>query len=179
MRRYAPIAYATAAAAVAAPPLLVASDIALVMFISTPGLILQRLAVGLFGPAVAGVVLIAQSHLRWAAALGAALAIIGASAIVLSPETLVVAIFPPAVLFPFGLLVLSGATIGSATLRRPAALMGVGALLFPFGHISGLPPLLIGGDGLLLAAFWMLAPRMAHLNPKSRIPNPKSQRMGS
>jgi hypothetical protein len=173
MRRYAPLASVTAAAAVAAPPLLVASDIALVMFISTPGLILQRLAVGLFAPAVAGVVLVAQSHLRWAAGLGAVLAAIGASAIVLRPETLVVAILPPAVLFPFGLLVLSGAIIGSATLRRAAALMGAGALLFPFGHISGLPPLLIGGDVLLLAAFWLLAPLM--VNPKFQIPNPKPQ----
>jgi hypothetical protein len=54
--------------------------------------------------------------------------------------------------------------------------MGVAALLFPFGHISGLPPLLIGGDVLLLAAFWMLAPQMA--NPKTQIPSPKSQGTG-
>jgi hypothetical protein len=38
--------------------------------------------------------------------------------------------------------------------------MGAAALLFPFGHISGLAPLLIGGDVLLLAGFWMLALRM-------------------
>jgi hypothetical protein len=176
MRRYVPLVYVAAVAAVVAPPLLVASDIALVMFISTPGLILQRLGLALFAPAVAGVTLLAQSHLRWAAVLGAALAAIGAIAIVWRPETLVIALFPPAVLFPIGLLVVSGAILGSATSGRAAVLMGVAALLFPFGHISGLPPLLIGGDVLLLAAFWMLALQMA--NPKSQIPNPKSQGTG-
>jgi hypothetical protein len=146
------------------------------MFISTPGLILQRLALALFALAVPGVTLAAQSHLRWAAVLGAALAAIGAIAIVRRPETLVIALFPPAVLFPLGLLVVSGAILGSATSRRAAVLMGVAALLFPFGHISGLPPLLIGGDVLLLAAFWILAPQMA--NPKTQIPRPKSQGTG-
>jgi hypothetical protein len=160
MRRYAPLAYVTAAAALAAPPLLVASDVALVMFLSTAGLILQRLALALFVPAVFGIVLVAEDRLRWAVALGAALAAIGAVAIVLMPEALVVAIRPPAVLFPVGLLVMSGATIGSVTLSRPAGFMGAAALLFPFGHISGLAPLLIGGDVLLLAGFWMLALRM-------------------
>jgi hypothetical protein len=71
---------------------------------------------------------------------------------------------------------MSGAILGSATSRRAAVLMGVAALLFPFGHISGLPPLLIGGDVLLLAAFWILAPQMA--NPKTQIPRPKSQGTG-
>ena len=178
MRRYVPLVYVTAVAAVVAPPLLVASDIALVMFISTPGLILQRLALALFAPAVAGVTLVAHSRLRWAAALGAGLAAIGAIAIVRRPETLVIALFPPAVLFPIGLLVMSGAMLGSATSRRAAVLMGVAALLFPFGHISGLPPLLLGGDVLLLAAFWMLALLMAKTNPKSQIPNPKTQGTG-
>jgi len=178
VRRYLPLAYVAAAAAVAAPPLLVASDIALVMFISTPGLILQRLALALFAPAVAGVTLVAQGHFRWAAVLGAALAAVGVIAIVLRPETLVIALFPPAIFFPLGLLVTSGAIVGSATSSRAAVLMGVGALLFPFGHISGLPPLLIGGDVLLLAAFWMLAMQMATANPRSHIPKPKSQRTG-
>ena len=148
------------------------------MFISTPGLILQRLALALFVLAVAGVALVARSHLRWAAVLGAALAAVGAIAIVRRPETLVIALFPPAVLVPIGLLVMSGAILGSATSRRAAVLMAVGALLFPFGHISGLPPLLIGGDVLLLAAFWMLALQMANANPKTQIPNPKSQSRG-
>ena len=173
MRRYAPLGYVAAAAAVAAPPLLVASDIALVMFISTPGLILQRLALALFALAAGGMVRVARPHLRWPAALGAAVAAIGAIAIALNPGTLVVAIRPPAVLFPLGLLVMSGAAIGSDTSRRAAGLMGAGALLFPFGHISGLPPLLIGGDVLLLVAFWLLAARM--MNAESRIPNPQSR----
>lgn len=176
MRRYVPLVYVTAVTAVVAPPLLVASDIALVMFISTPGLILQRLALALFAPAVVGVTLLTQSHLRWAAVLGAALAAIGAIAIVRRPETLVIALFPPAVLFPIGLLVLSGATLGSAPSGRAAVLMGVGALLFPFGHISGLAPLLIGGDVLLLAAFWMLALQMASLTTQNL--NPRSQGAG-
>jgi len=178
MRRYVPLVYVAAVAAVVAPPLLVASDIALVMFISTPGLILQRLGLALFAPAVAGVTLLAHSHLRWAAVLGAALAAIGAIAIVRRPESLVIALFPPAVLFPIGLLVVSGAILGSATSRGAAVLMGVAALLFPFGHISGLAPLLIGGDVLLLAAFWILALQMAEPNPKSQIPKPKSQGTG-
>jgi hypothetical protein len=169
MRRYAPLRYVAAAAAIAAPLLLVASDIALVMFVSTPGLALQRLALALFAVAVCGVILVVEDHLRWPAALGAAIAAIGAIAIVLNPGTLVVAIVPPAVLFPLGLLVMSGATFGFDAARRASALMAVGALLFPFGHISGLPPLLIGGDVLLLAAFWSLARTM---NSESRISNP-------
>jgi hypothetical protein len=154
----------------------VASDVALVMFISTPGLILQRLALALFAPAAAGVALVAQNQLRWVAVLGAAVAAIGAIAIVLRPETLVIALFPPAVFFPLGLLVTSGAIVGSDVSRRAAVFMGVAALLFPFGHISGLPLLLIGGDLLLLAAFWMLAPSMT--SPTSRSPTPKAQGKG-
>jgi len=62
--------------------------------------------------------------------------------------------------------------IGSAVSRRVAALIGVGALLFPLAHIS-VPAALIGCDVILLAAFWSLAGRMT--NPKPQIPNPKPQ----
>jgi hypothetical protein len=77
------------------------------------------------------------------------------------------------VLFPLGLLVLSGAMIGSTVSRRVAALIGAGALLFPLAHMSGVPAALIGDDIIFLVAFWSLGTRM--LNPKPQVPNPKSQ----
>jgi hypothetical protein len=177
MPRYAPLAAVAAAAAYAAPAVLLASDVALVMFISTPGLILQRTAMTLFVPALGGIATLARDRARWQVGAGAGLAIIGAAAIALRPETLVVPARLPAVLFPLGLIVMAAAMIGSPVSRRVAALMGAGAILFPFAHVSGLPAALIGGDIMFLAAFWMLAPRMA--NPKSQTPNPKSQSAGS
>ena len=38
------------------------------------------------------------------------------------------------------------------------------ALLFPLAHLSGVPAALVGGDVIFLAAFWMLARRMATAN---------------
>ncbi len=151
-----PLRYLVAAAAYLAPALLLASDVLLVMFVSTPGLLLQR-----------------DHRAQWQVGAGAALAALGALAIVIRPAFLVAPTRPPAVLFPLGLLVLSGAMIGSTVPRRVAALIGAGALLFPLAHMSGVPAALIGGDVIFLAAFWSLGTRM--LNPKPQIPNPKSQ----
>ena len=158
-----------------APPVLLASDIALVKFISTPGLILQRIALVLFIPALAGTTMLARVRARWQVGAAAALAMIGAAAIALRPEALVVPIRPPAVLFPLGLVAVAASMLGSPDLRRMAGLMAAGAALFPVGHVGGSAPVLFASDALLLVAFWRLAPRMASANPKSHIPNPKSQ----
>jgi hypothetical protein len=92
---------------------------------------------------------------------------------VIRPGVLAAPTRPPALLFPLGLLVMSGAMIGSKVSRRVAALIAAGALLFPLGHLSGSPVALIGGDLIFLVAFWTLAARM--VNSKPRIPNPKPQ----
>ena len=170
---YRPLRYLAAGGAFLAPPLLLASDVLLVMFVSTPGLLLQRVAFGVMIPAIAGIAVLAHHPAQWQVGAGAALAALGALAIVIRPAFLVVPTRPPAVLFPLGLLVLSGAMIGSTVSRRVAALIGAGALLFPLAHMSGVPAALIGGDIIFLAAFWSLGTRM--LNPKPQIPNPKSQ----
>lgn len=157
---YRPLAYLTAGAAFLAPPVLLASDVLLVLFISTPGLTLQAVALGLFVPAIVGVALFAQGRARWQISAGAALAVLGAIAMVIRPGVLAAPTRPPAVLFPLGLLIMSGAMIGSTVSRRVAALIGAGALLFPLGHLSGVPAALIGGDLIFLVAFWTLAARM-------------------
>ena len=159
---YKPLGYLTAAAACLGPAMLLASDVLLVLFISTPGLLLQRVAFVVLIPAIAGLAVLAHDRAQWQVGAGAALAALGALAIVIRPAFLVVPTRPPAVLFPLGLLVLSGAMIGSTVSRRVAALIGAGALLFPLAHISGVPAALIGGDVIFLAAFWMLAPRMVN-----------------
>jgi hypothetical protein len=92
---------------------------------------------------------------------------------VIRPAFLVAPTRPPAVLFPLGLLVLSGAMIGSTVSRRVAALIGAGALLFPLAHASGVPAALVAGDVIFLVAFWMLAGRM--VRSESRIPSPESR----
>jgi hypothetical protein len=170
---YRPLGYLTAAAAYLGPPLLLVSDVLLVMFISTPGLLLQRVAFGVLIPAIAGVAVLAHNRAQWQVGAGAALAALGALAIVIRPAFLVVPTRPPAVLFPLGLLVLSGAMIGSTVSRRVAALIGAGALLFPLAHMSGVPAALVGGDVIFLVAFWMLAGRM--VRSESRIPSPESR----
>jgi hypothetical protein len=53
--------------------------------------------------------------------------------------------------------------IGTTVSRRIAALIAASALLFPIAHTSGAPVALIGGDVLLLAAFWSLAKRMTRV----------------
>ena len=165
--------YLAAGAAYLAPPVLLASDVLLIMFVSTPGLITQRVALSLFVPAIIGVAVLAHGRARWQIAAGAGLAVLGALAMVIRPGFLAAPTRPPAVLFPLGLLVMSGAMIGSTVSRRIAALIGAGALLFPLAHISGVPAALIGGDVVFLAAFWMLALRMSR--GESRIPSPESR----
>ena len=169
-----PLAYLAAGTAFLAPPVLLVSDILLIMFVSEPGLLLQALAFGLFVPAVVGVAVFAHERAAWQTAAGAGLAVLGAIAMVIRPGFLAAPTRPPAVLFPLGLLVLSGAMIGSKVSRRVAALIGAGALLFPLAHLSGVPAALVAGDVIFLVAFWTLAGRMV-TNPKSQIPNPKSQ----
>jgi hypothetical protein len=169
--------YVAAVAACIAPPVLLGSDIALVRFISTPGLILQRIALVLFIPALAGIGMIAGVRARRQVGAAAMLAIIGAAAIAMRPEALVVPIRPPAILFPVGLLAVAAALLGS-DLRRVGGLMAAGAALFPVGHVGGSAPVLFASDALLLVAFWQLARRMASANPKSQIPNSKSQGRG-
>jgi hypothetical protein len=143
-----------------APVVLLAADLALVSFVSTPGLVLQRIAMALFVPAVAGAAVLARDRAGWQVAAGGVLAAIGAAAVALTPAVLVTPTRPPALLFPLGLLVLSAAMIGSRVPRRTAALVAAGALLFPLAHLSGVPAALIGGDAIFLAAFWQLATKM-------------------
>jgi len=155
-----PLASLAAGAAFLAPPVLLASDVLLIMFISDAGLLTQRIALSLFVPAIVGVALLAHDRAQWQIAAGAALAVLGAMAIVIRPGFLAAPTRPPAVLFPLGLLVMSGAMIGSTASRRVAALVGAGALLFPLAHQSGVPAALIASDVILLVAFWMLGARM-------------------
>lgn len=155
-----PLRYLAAGSAYLAPPLLLASDILLIQFISEPGLLVQRIALIVFMPAIAAVAVLAHHRARWQTGFGAALAILGALAIVIRQGFLAGPMRPPAVLFPLGLLVLSGAMIGTTVSRRIAALIAAGALLFPLAHMSGVPAALIGGDVIFLAAFWSLATQM-------------------
>ena len=144
--------YLTAAAAYLAPPLLLASDVLLVLFISEPGLLVQRIALGVFIPAIVGVAVLAHDRAQWQIGRWRRTGgIVGALAIVIRQAFLAAPTRPPAVLFPLGLLVMSGAMIGSIVSRRVAALIGAGALLFPLAHISGVPAALIAGDVIFLA----------------------------
>jgi hypothetical protein len=151
--------YLAAGSAYLAPPLLLASDILLIQFISEPGLLVQRIAVIVFMPAIAGVALLAHPR-GWPMGGAAAVALVGALAIVIRQGFLAAPIRPPAVLFPLGLLLLSAAMIGTMVSRRIAALIAAGALLFPLAHMSGAPAALIGGDVMFVAAFWSLATQM-------------------
>jgi hypothetical protein len=155
-----PLRYIAVGSAYLAPPLLLISDLLLIQFISEPGLLVQRIALIVFIPAIIAVAVFAHDRARWQMSGGAALAILGALAIVIRQGFLVAPTRPPAVLFPLGLLVLSGAMIGTTVSRRIAALIAAGALLFPLAHMSGVPAALIGADVIFLAAFWALAKRM-------------------
>jgi hypothetical protein len=157
---YTPLRYLAAGAAWVAPPLLLVSDILLIQFISTPGLLVQRIALTIFIPAIIGAAVLARGRARWQIAAGAALAVLGAMAIVIRQSVLAAPTRPPAVLLPLGLLVLSGAMIGSKVSRQIAAFLGAGALLFPLAHQSGVPAALIAADLIFLAAFWTLGRRM-------------------
>jgi len=75
--------YVAAGSAYLAPPLLLASDILLIQFISEPGLLVQRIALIVFMPAIAAVVVLAHHRARWQVGAGAAIAIVGALAIVI------------------------------------------------------------------------------------------------
>jgi hypothetical protein len=152
--------YVAAGSAYLAPLLLLVSDILLIQFISEPGLLVQRIALVVFIPAIVAVAVVAHDRARWQIGGGAALAIIGVLAIIIRQGFLAAPTRPPAVLFPLGLLVLSGAMIGTTVSRRIAALIAAGALLFPLAHMSGVPAALIGGDVIFLAAFWSLAKQM-------------------
>ena len=105
--------YLAAGSAYLAPPLLLVSDILLIQFISEPGLLVQRIALIVFMPAIAVVVVLAKYGARWPVGAGAALAVVGALAIVIRQGVLAGPMRPPAVLFPLGHM--SGA---------PAALIG-------------------------------------------------------
>jgi hypothetical protein len=170
------LAYLAAGAAFLAPPVLLVSDVLLILFISTPGLTLQAVALALFVPAIVGVVMFARGRARWQMTAGAALAVLGAVAMVIRPGFLAAPTRPPAVVFPLGLLVMSGALIGSRVSRRVAALIGAGALLFPLGHLSGSPAALVGADLLFLVAFWTVAARMAReAEPSPHTPHTNAQ----
>jgi hypothetical protein len=152
--------YLAGGSAYVAPPLLLVSDILLIQFISEPGLFVQRIALIVFIPAVAVVVLLAPHRARWQVGAGAVLAIFGAFAIVFRQGFLAAPIRLPAVLFPLGLLALSVAMTGTMVSRRAAVLIAIGALLFPVGHMSGAPAALLGGDAMFIAAFWSLATQL-------------------
>jgi hypothetical protein len=155
-----PLRYLVAGSAYVAPPLLLVSDILLIQFISESGLLVQRLALSVFIPAIAGVVVLARRGARAQVGAGAALAVLGALTIVIRQGVLAGPMRPPAVLFPLGLLVLSAAMIGTRVSPRVAALIAAGALLFPLAHMSGVPAALIGSDVIFCAAFWTLATQM-------------------
>jgi hypothetical protein len=155
-----PLARLAAGAAFLAPPVLLVSDVLLIMFVSDAGLLTQRVGLSLFVPAIVGVAVLAHDRAQWQIAAGAGLAVLGALAIVIGPGFLAAPTRPPAVLFPLGLLVMSGAMIGSTVSRRVAALVGAGALLFPLAHQSGVPAALIGSDIIFLVAFGMLGAHM-------------------
>jgi hypothetical protein len=155
-----PLRYLSACSAYLGPPLLLVSDILLIQFISEPGLLVQRIALIVCVPAIVAVAALAHDRARWQMSAGAALAVLGALAIVVRQGFLAAPTRPPAVLLPLGLLVMSGAMIGTTVSRRIAALIAAGALLFPLAHMSGVPAALVASDVIFLAAFWSLATRM-------------------
>ena len=155
-----PLRYVAAGSAYLAPPLLLVSDILLIQFISESGLLVQRIALTMFIPAIAAVVVLARPSARWQAGAGAAIAILGALAIVIRQGFLAAPIRPPALLFPLGLLALSAAMMSTTVSRRIAALIAAGAFLFPLALMSGLPAALIGGDVMFIAVFWWLATQL-------------------
>jgi len=123
----------------------------------------QRIALIVFMPAIAAVVVFAHHPARWQVGAGAALAILGGVAIVMRQGFLAAPMRPPAVLFPLGLLLLSAAMMGTTMSRRVAALIAAGALLFPVGHMSGASVALVAGDVFFLAAFWSLATQVTRV----------------
>jgi hypothetical protein len=149
--------YLAAGSAYLAPPLLLASDVLLIQFISEPGLLVQRIALIVFVPGIAAAAVYGDGRARWLIGAGAMLAIFGALAIVVRQSVLAAPMRPPAVLLPLGLLVMSVGMMSSVASRRIAALVAAGALLFPLAHVSGVAMALIVSDVGFLAAFWLLA----------------------
>jgi hypothetical protein len=154
-----PLRYVAAGSAYLAPPLLLLSDILLDPFISEPGLLVQRIAlIRVHAGAIRGR---PCSHDRRASGqmggrCGAR--VLGALAIVIRQGFLAAPIRPPRCCFPS----VSGLVWRNDwhnRFARVAALIAASALLFPLAHMSGAPVALIGGDVLLLAAFWSLAKR--------------------
>jgi len=152
--------YAAGTAAVLAPALLLVSDILLILFISEPGLAVQRVALAIFVVALIGIAAFARGRAQWQTVGGAGLAVLGALAIVIRQSFLAAPVRPPAVLLPLGLLVMSGALIGSTVSRRMAALIAAGAILFPLAHQSGVATALILCDLLFMVSFWSIAKAM-------------------
>src|SRR5258705_11756272 len=109
---YKPLAWLAAGAAFLAPPLLLASDILLILFVSEPGLMLQAVALVLFVPAIAGGGGFARGRAPWQTAAGAAPTAPGAPARGIWPSGLPPPTRPPAGVFPLGPLVLFSALIG-------------------------------------------------------------------
>lgn len=63
----------------------------------------------------------------------------------------------PGILFPVGLLILAVGIRRARVMPRTVPLtLALGAILFPVGHAVGLLPALIGGDLVLVAAFFLL-----------------------
>ncbi|HSG38039.1 MAG TPA: hypothetical protein VLE27_00255 [Thermoanaerobaculia bacterium] len=63
----------------------------------------------------------------------------------------------PGILFPIGLLLLSGGLMRSRALPLGLSLtLALGAVLFPIGHAVGFAPALVFGDVILVAAFFGL-----------------------
>src|SRR5258705_13030040 len=100
---YKPLAWLAAGAAFLAPPLLLASDILLILFVSEPGLMLQAVPLFLFVPAIAGVAGVARRRAPRATAAGPPPPAPGAPAVVIRPRALAPPPRPPPGPLPLGL----------------------------------------------------------------------------
>ena len=65
--------YLAAGSAYLAPPLLLASDVLLIQFISEPGLLVQRIALIVFVPGIAAAAVYGDGRARWLIGAGAML----------------------------------------------------------------------------------------------------------
>ena len=73
-----PIRYVAAGAAFLGPAALLVSDVLLIMFISEAGLLMQRVALIVFVPAIVGIAVLAHDRAQWQIGAGAALVAAGA-----------------------------------------------------------------------------------------------------
>src|SRR5258705_13531926 len=99
---YKPLAWLAAGAAFLAPPLLLASDILLLLFVSEPGLMLQAVALVLFVPAIAGVAGVGGGRAPWQTGGGGPLTGPRALGVVLRPHGVAAPTRPPPGVFPLG-----------------------------------------------------------------------------